>query len=256
MLVVGVSIRTLNLWLPARRLEGETSNAADHLRARHRAVDAVVPHVFQFPRKSARNRDPPLLFKRACQCASPVLTRPRGRNPSTGLYPPRPDEGHARPGGHGPVARLRHSARHADGSHPPGKRPPRHARLDADQDRVDPATKYRCPWIEGYCSHTSVRAGETVNFLVSTNPPSPFTLDIYRIGYYGGIGGRLMQTLGPFKGVTQPDPPIGPKRVRDCQWEPCASLRDSGRLAERRLPRQAHRRTRGLAELRHLHRAR
>ncbi len=26
--------------------------------------------------------------------------------------------------------------------------------------RVDPKTKYRCPWIEGYCSRTSVRAGE------------------------------------------------------------------------------------------------
>src|SRR6202012_5309550 len=22
--------------------------------------------------------------------------------------------------------------------------------------RIDPATKYRCPWIEGYCSHTSI----------------------------------------------------------------------------------------------------
>ena len=25
---------------------------------------------------------------------------------------------------------------------------------------IDPSTKYRCPWIEGYCSKTSVRAGE------------------------------------------------------------------------------------------------
>jgi hypothetical protein len=43
--------------------------------------------------------------------------------------------------------------------------------------RVDPKTKYRCPWIEGYCSHASLRAGETLSFLVSTNPPSPFVLD-------------------------------------------------------------------------------
>jgi hypothetical protein len=28
--------------------------------------------------------------------------------------------------------------------------------------RIDPKTKYRCPWIEGYCSRTSVRAGETL----------------------------------------------------------------------------------------------
>src|SRR5438128_2109208 len=38
--------------------------------------------------------------------------------------------------------------------------------------RIDPATKYRCPWIEGYCSRTSVRAGESISFHVSTNPPS------------------------------------------------------------------------------------
>src|ERR1051325_5973845 len=52
--------------------------------------------------------------------------------------------------------------------------------------RVDPKTKYRCPWIEGYCSRTSVRAGEEISFYVSTNPPSPFTLEIYRMGHYGG----------------------------------------------------------------------
>ena len=38
---------------------------------------------------------------------------------------------------------------------------------------IDPKTKYRCPWIEGYCSRTSVRAGEKISFHVSTNPPSP-----------------------------------------------------------------------------------
>src|SRR5215204_2595335 len=40
--------------------------------------------------------------------------------------------------------------------------------------RIDPATKYRCPWVEGYCSRTSVRAGEQISFFVSTDPPSPF----------------------------------------------------------------------------------
>src|SRR5688572_20820459 len=33
--------------------------------------------------------------------------------------------------------------------------------------RIDPATKYRCPWIEGYCSRTSLRAGETLEIMVS-----------------------------------------------------------------------------------------
>jgi len=90
---------------------------------------------------------------------------------------------------------------------------------------IDPATKYRCPWIEGYCSHASLRAGDTLQFFVSTNPASSFTIDLYRMGHYGGDGGRHMVSLGPFKGTTQPDPPVGPRRVRDCQWEPCASLK-------------------------------
>ncbi len=89
---------------------------------------------------------------------------------------------------------------------------------------VDAATKYRCPWIEGYCSHTSARTGDTVTFHVSTNPSSRFTLDIYRMGYYGGTGGRHMLSLGPFQGDPQTDPPIGPRRLRDCQWKPAASL--------------------------------
>jgi hypothetical protein len=89
---------------------------------------------------------------------------------------------------------------------------------------IDPATKYRCPWIEGYCSRTSVRAGESVDLFVSTRPASRFTIDIYRTGYYGGDGARQVSRLGPFEGVAQPDPPIGPRRARECQWTPCARL--------------------------------
>lgn len=90
--------------------------------------------------------------------------------------------------------------------------------------RIAPATKYRCPGIEGYCSRTSVRAGETLALYVSTNPPSPFTLDIYRTGFYGGTGGRHMLRLGPFAGVVQPDPPVGKHRVRECRWSPCTEI--------------------------------
>jgi hypothetical protein len=44
--------------------------------------------------------------------------------------------------------------------------------------------------IEGYCSHTSIKAGETLSVLVSANPASLFTVDIYRMGYYSGKGAR------------------------------------------------------------------
>ncbi len=94
-----------------------------------------------------------------------------------------------------------------------------------EKTQIEPATKYRSPWIEGYCSATSIRAGETVRFHVSTNPASPFTLEIFRAGYYGGDGGRSMKHLGEFAGTVQPEPEIGAKRLRNCQWSPCAELR-------------------------------
>ncbi|HEX6960963.1 MAG TPA: hypothetical protein VF175_03795, partial [Lacipirellula sp.] len=62
--------------------------------------------------------------------------------------------------------------------------------------QVEPKSRYRSPWIEGYCSHRSVRAGDAITFHVSTNPKSPFTIDVYRSGYYGGDGGRLVKQLG------------------------------------------------------------
>jgi hypothetical protein len=93
-----------------------------------------------------------------------------------------------------------------------------------EKTRVDPKTKYRCPWIEGYCSHTSIRAGQTLSIMVSTNPSSPFVLDLYRLGYYQGKGGRHLIRLGPFEGKVQPDPDIGEERLRECRWEPATTL--------------------------------
>ena len=93
------------------------------------------------------------------------------------------------------------------------------------QTQIDPSTKYRCPWIEGYCSKTSLRVGEEIEFFVSTLRPTPFTLDVYRMGWYGGAGARHLLTLGPMSGRTQKDPDVGSKRIRDCQWEPCHHLR-------------------------------
>jgi hypothetical protein len=94
----------------------------------------------------------------------------------------------------------------------------------ANNVRVDPKTRYRSPGIEGYASRTSVRPGDSVSIHVSTNPPSPFVVDIFRMGYYQGHGGRHMLKLGPFPGKVQPDPPIGPMRLRECAWESIAAI--------------------------------
>src|SRR5260370_32260434 len=60
--------------------------------------------------------------------------------------------------------------------------------------------------------------------MVSPNPPSAFVIDLYRLGYYGGKGGRHLTRLGPFKGTVQPDPPVGEERLRECRWEPSTHI--------------------------------
>lgn len=69
-------------------------------------------------------------------------------------------------------------------------------------------------WIRGYASATSINKGEKITFNITVNPyswkatnpqlPVPYTIDVYRIGWYGGLGGRLMKHLGPFPGKQQP----------------------------------------------------
>lgn len=82
----------------------------------------------------------------------------------------------------------------------------------------------RALYIEGYCSKQSVLAGESLEFMVNTKPASKFIIEIFRTGYYGGRGARLMSVLGPFDGTTQLDPSVGPQRLRECTWEPCTSI--------------------------------
>src|SRR5262249_31368941 len=78
--------------------------------------------------------------------------------------------------------------------------------------------------IEGYCSHARIRAGETLKVFVSTEPASDFQIDFYRMGHYGGMGGRLMISKGPSKGEPQPTPKDGPKSLIECQWRPSMSF--------------------------------
>jgi hypothetical protein len=90
--------------------------------------------------------------------------------------------------------------------------------------RLDRIDGFRSPWIEGYCARQSVKAGESIDIFVSTNPPQRFAVEIFRMGYYGGRGARLMTTLGPFTGKTQPTPESGPKNLHECRWEPATRL--------------------------------
>jgi hypothetical protein len=73
--------------------------------------------------------------------------------------------------------------------------------------------------IEAYASHTSIRVGERLSVYVSTEPADEYKVDIYRMGYYGGKGGRLMRSMGPFQGTPQPTPEDGERSRIECHWK-------------------------------------
>ena len=77
----------------------------------------------------------------------------------------------------------------------------------------------RRPQVEGYCSQTSYAKGDTLEIFVSTDPSSQYSLDIFRMGYYGGKGGRLMTSVGTLDGKPQPVPTAGTNNLVECKWD-------------------------------------
>jgi len=73
--------------------------------------------------------------------------------------------------------------------------------------------------VKGYASATSVNLGDTVTFFVSVKPVQTYSIDVYRIGYYQGLGGRLMLHVDPRQGVTQPTCPTDATTgMIACNW--------------------------------------
>ena len=71
--------------------------------------------------------------------------------------------------------------------------------------------------IEGYASLTSVNRGGTVHLYVNTGA-STYTMDVYRMGWYGGAGARHMLGPIPRAGRIQPQPSADPLGLRECKW--------------------------------------
>ena len=78
-----------------------------------------------------------------------------------------------------------------------------------------PATAHE---IEGYASATSVQRGESIALYVNTNAAS-FVLEVFRIGWYRGLGARRL--FGPITlpGALQAMPTMDPQTgLVDCAW--------------------------------------
>ncbi|MBX5065312.1 DUF4082 domain-containing protein [Rhizobium lentis] len=59
--------------------------------------------------------------------------------------------------------------------------------------------------IEGFATDISVDNGKTINFKINTNSTN-YRIDIYRLGYYGGMGARKVHTIQHTGLQTQPNP--------------------------------------------------
>src|SRR5437016_3814208 len=79
--------------------------------------------------------------------------------------------------------------------------------------------------IKGYASATSVSKGESITFYVTVNPAQQYTMDVYRMGWYQGLGGRLMQCIGQLHGVAQPACPVDATTgLTECNWTAAYTL--------------------------------
>jgi fibronectin type 3 domain-containing protein len=75
------------------------------------------------------------------------------------------------------------------------------------------------PSIQGYATDISVNHGSTIGFKIMTDA-SAYRIDIYRLGYYGGLGARKVATIQPSVSLPQAQPP--------CLFEPSTRTVDCG----------------------------
>ncbi|MGD9728487.1 MAG: N,N-dimethylformamidase beta subunit family domain-containing protein, partial [Nitrospiraceae bacterium] len=72
--------------------------------------------------------------------------------------------------------------------------------------------------IEGYASRTSVNRGDAISLFVHA-AGSSYTMEVYRMGWYGGLGARLV--FGPVirRAVSQPMPSMDSRTgFIECSW--------------------------------------
>ncbi|HEY2698348.1 MAG TPA: N,N-dimethylformamidase beta subunit family domain-containing protein [Pseudonocardiaceae bacterium] len=79
--------------------------------------------------------------------------------------------------------------------------------------------------IEGFANQVYASAGQSVKLYVNSTAPK-FTVDAYRIGYYGGVGARLVWSSKQLTGRAQPPCPLtaGVNMVSCDNWTPSVTV--------------------------------
>ena len=78
--------------------------------------------------------------------------------------------------------------------------------------------------IEGYLNVTSAQRGDTVTLYANTVAPT-FTIQAYRLGWYQGLGGRLVWTSPAIEGkVQKPATLIAATNTYEARWDPTTTF--------------------------------
>jgi hypothetical protein len=76
----------------------------------------------------------------------------------------------------------------------------------------------------GYCDQVSATHGDIVTLYVDAPGPQ-YSVELYRAGYYGGLGGRLIWSASNLVSQAQPPPTVTPGiNMVECDWEPSLSV--------------------------------
>jgi hypothetical protein len=75
--------------------------------------------------------------------------------------------------------------------------------------------------VQGFATDISVDAGQRIDFKITS--PHAYTIDIYRIGWYGGTGARKITSVTPSATLPQTQP--------DCVTDPSTEIYDCGNWA-------------------------
>lgn len=80
--------------------------------------------------------------------------------------------------------------------------------------------------IAGYGDAASINVGQALNLKIALAQDGQYSLEVYRLGYYNGMGGRLIARVTELNGVTQPSPTMtnASTNLVECQWNTSYTL--------------------------------
>jgi hypothetical protein len=90
--------------------------------------------------------------------------------------------------------------------------------------------------IQGFASDISVNQGQTISFKINDTASAPYHIDIYRVGYYQGLGARVVSTIPSSQTLDVVQPTRNSTRTRPWSTQATGPSRHPGRCRVRPLP--------------------